>query len=589
MSTADPPADGSIVAVLNEAATGPPRAYRLHPLCFALFPLLSLYAANLDQVPYPDAIRPFVVALLFAVTLGALIFLTARNASRTALFLTACLFLIFSYGHVTDLFERLTHAGAPTTVGGTPMAPMSPQSHGVLFCLWCILLGATVQVVRRIPRDLLRQLTSILNFVGVLLVALPAYTIASATWEHQLLPSPRAALTDDPIQDRLAKGHFDPRLAPSASMPDIYYIILDAYGREDVLQHYYGYSNRPFLDGLRQRGFYIANRARPNYGQTIESISSSLNMTYLDNVAAQLGKRAVTYNPLVSMIDHNAVMGTLRPHGYEYIAVTTGFDLTVPVDADMILGTEHVDKQRALTPFDVLALDTTPFAHIPETEQTLYDAHRDQLIQGFYDLGELPRLPFRKFVFAHILAPHPPFVFGPHGEPVRPAHRAYSIADGSDFMRRGTRPEYQAAYIAQLQHINTLVLQTIDAIYASSKVRPIIIVQGDHGPRMFVDWDSLERTDVRETYGNLNALELPDGSAPTVFYNDLTPANTFRLLLDHYFDAKLPAPPRSQLLRNFGYPIRLHRCHGECSGELDVAFTDASCASNASFFPKPPA
>src|SRR5207253_1118682 len=36
-----------------------------------------------------------------------------------------------------------------------------------------------------------------------------------------------------------------------ARRPDIYYIVLDSYGRGDVLKEIYGYDNTPFLEGLR--------------------------------------------------------------------------------------------------------------------------------------------------------------------------------------------------------------------------------------------------------------------------------------------------------------------------------------------------
>ncbi len=42
----------------------------------------------------------------------------------------------------------------------------------------------------------------------------------------------------------------------ASEMPDIYYIILDAYTRDDILAGAYGLNNRPFLQELEERGFY---------------------------------------------------------------------------------------------------------------------------------------------------------------------------------------------------------------------------------------------------------------------------------------------------------------------------------------------
>jgi hypothetical protein len=42
--------------------------------------------------------------------------------------------------------------------------------------------------------------------------------------------------------------------------PDVYYFILDSYTRADLLKEAYGYDNSPFLDALRERGFYVATQ-----------------------------------------------------------------------------------------------------------------------------------------------------------------------------------------------------------------------------------------------------------------------------------------------------------------------------------------
>ena len=79
-------------------------------------------------------------------------------------------------------------------------------------------------------------------------------------------------------------------------------------------------------------------------------------------------------------------------------------------------------------------------------------------------------------------------------------------------------------------------------------------MQGDHGPRQFLDWKSLKDTDVRETYGNLNAFELPDGAASKVFYPNISPVNSFRLLFDHVFSAQFPRLPDRSYYSTLDHP-----------------------------------
>ena len=63
-----------------------------------------------------------------------------------------------------------------------------------------------------------------------------------------------------------------------SQLRDVYYIILDAYGRSDILSNTLGYDNSDFLSKLEGMGFYVAECAQSNYAKTDLSLSSSLNI-----------------------------------------------------------------------------------------------------------------------------------------------------------------------------------------------------------------------------------------------------------------------------------------------------------------------
>ena len=68
-------------------------------------------------------------------------------------------------------------------------------------------------------------------------------------------------------------------------LPDIYYIVLDMHTRSDVLNQDYGYDETVFIKEMKNMGFFIAECSRSNYGETSESITSTLNLDYLDKIA----------------------------------------------------------------------------------------------------------------------------------------------------------------------------------------------------------------------------------------------------------------------------------------------------------------
>jgi hypothetical protein len=74
----------------------------------------------------------------------------------------------------------------------------------------------------------------------------------------------------------------------SKTLRNIYFIILDSYGRQDVLQNVLGYDNSVFIANLHDRGFYIPDCAFSNYDGTLSAISSFLNYEYYITLIQQI-------------------------------------------------------------------------------------------------------------------------------------------------------------------------------------------------------------------------------------------------------------------------------------------------------------
>ena len=83
--------------------------------------------------------------------------------------------------------------------------------------------------------------------------------------------------------------------APGDDLPDIYYIVLDGYGREDILDEYYKFDNSEVVDYLVSRSFIVPANAHSNYHRTVLSISSTLNMNYISELVPELQDRDTYY------------------------------------------------------------------------------------------------------------------------------------------------------------------------------------------------------------------------------------------------------------------------------------------------------
>jgi hypothetical protein len=137
-------------------------------------------------------------------------------------------------------------------------------------------------------------------------------------------------------------------------------------------------------------------------------------------------------------------------------------------------------------------------------------------------IKELPGVAGHLFVFAHIVVPHRPYTFGPNGE--IPAY------DGNT----ATYEQIGQAYIDQVQFVSKEILKVVDALMRKSKVQPVIIIQGDHGPASDLTSDGIKRMPI------LNAYYLPSVQMDQVLYPSISPVNSFRIVLNKYFDQDLP-------------------------------------------------
>lgn len=466
----------------------------LYPILFALFPVLSLAAYNIDEISLDVAFRSLFLALLLGAAMFGLAGWILRDWQRAALAVLALLFFFFLYGQVYNLLEDVTFGG------------VSIFRHRTLLPLFGVLAAAALYlVVRRLSQP--GRYTWGLNLLAIFLLIYPASQILLSVLQQK-------------SADRSVQTSYRP-VAASTSRPDIYYIILDAYGRADVLRNLMGYDNSEFLNSLRQRGFYVADCSQSNYAYTEFSLASSLNYDYLDNLNVSHSR-----SERIALLKHNAVRSFLEANGYTVVAFPTGWAYTEWKDADRYIDFEH--PVTSLTEFESLILDTTALRAVSDfqsrspAEASHKDLRRLRILSLLDNLKKLPGMEDDLFVFAHMVVPHPPYTFDANGEV--PAFEG----------KESTSEENAAAYVEQLKFVNREILAVVDALLRDSQVPPVIIIQGDHGPLPDVGVEGPQKLSI------LNAYYLPGIEAEKVLYSSITPVNSFRVVLNSYFGQNLP-------------------------------------------------
>ena len=346
-----------------------------------------------------------------------------------------------------------------------------------------------------------------------------------------------------------------PRQSDPGQMPDIYYIILDGYARSDVMKDLFDFDVEPFLKRLEQKGFYIARRSTSNYCQTPLSLSSSLNAVYLDDLVKGLG---TDQTELSDLIGRNNVVTTLRPLGYRFVTFATGFDPTEHPEADV-----YSSPRPYFSGFQRMLVDSTPLRQIlPGSNDFKRNVpSRERILYLLDHLPEIARDRAPTFTFAHLLVPHPPFVFGTKGETVGPRYLPFELANRDKARGRFMHPErFIEGYRNQSIFITRRIEETIDRILATSPEPPIIILQSDHGSELNLDPEDVRNTDLKERMSILNAYYFP-GKKYEGLYDSISPVNSFRVVLNTFFGAHIQLLPDRSYYSTWSEPYQIHRSH----------------------------
>jgi hypothetical protein len=470
-----------------------------YPLTFSLYPGLALLSENIGQAQADAGMRILPASLAFGALLYIVFWIILRQVHRAAFLATLWMTLFFTYGHIHNL-----------------LADKYPDFNPTPWLLpgWIALLLAAIRWATR-PKLGFASAAAGLNVItlGLLVMSVGQVLLKSPTVES----GHRVAAAFAPIQE-LNPPEGQP-------LPDVYYFILDSYTRADLLESAYGYDNRAFLSALEERGFYVAGCSQSNYTRTEISLGSSLNMLYLQELDPLFNPKNIGRTCLWDSLQHSAVRYNFESLGYQTVNFATGYPWNELRDAHLFYSPPPFAS--GLTEFEGLFLRTTLARHAEElgwvdADAVMAQEFRDRFNNVFDRIDNLSRNPAPTFAYIHVISPHPPFVFGPDGQPTDPAtfwneKRVYPAA------------LYAQGYQNQLTHLNAKMLAAIDILLANSDTPPIIILQGDHGP-----WLQPKSKQMRI----LNAYYLP-GHADAL-YPDITPVNSFRLVFSLYFGGDYP-------------------------------------------------
>jgi hypothetical protein len=494
-----------------------------------LFPIIALWNGNKSQVYPKDVWLSVGITAAFVLVIWFLCLLIFRSPDRASLVSSALFLIVFSYGHVYNLIKGMTLFGS--RIGFVKLL--------IAYAIFLVILLILAILSKKISPDV----KLVLNSVFTLLILFNVFQIVSyeiKTKRAEAIAENSAASTATTITT-----------AETSILPDIYYIILDSYSRQDVLKDMLGYDNSTFIDGLRERGFYVADCSNSNYSGTVSSLTSTLNYEFLNATAEEAAEDEGT--AILSMKD-SRIRADLAAFGYQFVT-TKGFSSEDDVNnSDIYLNYLTDTGQQdtiARSEFTRMYFETTvlrvlfEYYHMDQVKyeyllpQWLFQSYSgDDKVLGyasfwynqtkyvFDSMEKLPEQDGNYFVYAHVNVPHQPFVFDANG------NFKYTYNPAVEEMAQ--------PYLDQISYANKRVLQLVDVLISKSTPPPIIIIQGDHGAHVLTT--GLEKHKILNVY-----------YVPEKMYNDLyetiTPVNTFRLVLRDVFNQNIDLLPDTMFVK----------------------------------------
>jgi hypothetical protein len=185
--------------------------YVFYPFLVAILPILLIYSNNLGEVQFSDVWRSILFVIGLTVLFASVLWLFFRNW-RKANVLTACIMMsALSYGHIYDFLKEYE------------VSAIFARHRFLLFLDLLILLGIAWFLWKRIRN--VEPFEVFFSWFSIFMLISPAYTIGS----YYLLSNRQTSSLYSEPQVIAA-------ISQNEQQPDIYYIILDAYGRQDTLQ-----------------------------------------------------------------------------------------------------------------------------------------------------------------------------------------------------------------------------------------------------------------------------------------------------------------------------------------------------------------
>lgn len=501
----------------------------------AWLPILSLYLHNLSELTISALIVPMATVTIVGCVYLGIGWVLLKDWTKAGLLAAAAMWLLVNYGDMVGWYK----------FHQIPIVGLLLTANKVLFPLLILILLAFAYWLWATHLRL-EKVTAILNILFLALIVQLVWQVGVSQYNR--------SLNDHPLSTYVTQPKIVNTTSSLGYNPDVYYVIFDRYANQHTLQDDYNFDNSGFLNSLKSQGFYVADQAAANYPYTPLSISSSLDMTYLEKVAAGTHPYPTLATDIYPLLQQTNTSATFQALGYKFYQMGSWFPPTHSNDnADGNYVQENVlGVDNFMTTFLTKTMAAPVLQHVlPDSLGIQFEEqHASNFAYQQAHFSQVVNLAGPKFVFVHMLMPHPPYIVDADCQPLQ--------GDVQDH-----RTELQN-YLQQVQCANKQALSMVQTIMKASDKKAIIIFQSDEGPYTIrykmkdsVEFQNASDGSILERSRILNAYYFPDGDTSQL-YRSISPVNSFRTVFRQYFgmsynnlEDKTYVPPSRPHLMDF--------------------------------------
>lgn len=472
----------------------------LHPLLFSIIFVIMPYTQYAGLIPPAQVVVSFIVICVFALFSYLIIKRIVKKRGVAVAVLSPLLIIFFNYGtlyeHITELTQG-TKLDVPVLILAT------------LFIL--IILVVYIVKILRAHEGTQKSVNKAFCVIAVTLIIFNTFSITmQSIMTAKIIES--SGMTGIPLQKN------------TGPLPDIYFVILDEWAAPSQMKSYFHYDISPFVEHLRQKGFMVTEMSliteslgsfdimehRLNMEATNRKDVATVSSSLLDRLLQSMSLLNTSQKENMTHLRNSKVIVYLKSLGYQFIYMG---NWAPPLRYNRL-------ADQNINCFGFQFTDELSYIIVNSSVLRLVTIHRyfhrKGVLDAFANLGNMPVVAGKpKFIYAHILCPHVPYIFGAKGEKL-------ALKPG------GSKEADKQLYLNQHIFITKKAKELVDQKLSNSQAAPVIIIQADHGARM----------DKPGAHQVFSAVYIPSYKGRP-WQDSISSSNTFRLLFNELFGSNL--------------------------------------------------